>query len=276
MIKKLQIGSLSFQDNTTYFLQSFKGLEMPQTRIVQYNLAGEHFGYFVNALYGVRKFSFQGWVVGTSVTDFISKREALESALTILKGEQTLQIRLVNDRQIQIDAILEAIDFGLSEGYVVAAPFNLQFSASFPFLVSQNEYSNDVGLSSGGGGKVPPDTMPAGLASGSNGVIYAVNSGNAIYYPTARFSGPATNPAIRNNTLGKEIRLTVSLAAGEYIDVNFRRKTIADNLGRNRYDTKVGDWWYLQSGTNEIRFTADVYNSQSSLNFKWRDSYLGI
>jgi len=276
MIKKLQIGSLSFQDNSTYFIQSFKGLEMPQTRIVQYNLAGEHFGYFVNALYGIRKFSFQGWVIGSSVADFISKREALESALNVLQNEQTVKITLVNEKHIQIDAVLEAIDFGLPEGSVAAAPFNIQFSASFPFLVSQNEYSNDVGLSSGGGGKVPPDTMPTGLASGTNGVVYAVNNGNAIYYPTTRFLGPATNPAVRNNTLGKEIRLTIALALGEYIDVSFRRKTVVDNLGRNRYDTKEGDWWYLQSGTNEVQFTADVYNAQSSLNFKWRDSYLGI
>ncbi len=276
MLNKVEIGSISFNDNQNYLISGFRGLEMPPTRVVTYNLAGEHFGYFVSALYAKRRFSLSGWVVGSTVNDFILKRDAFQAALDAFSGERTIKFTLANGRQIQIDAVFVSLDFGQREGHMVAAEFQVEFEAAFPFLLSQTENSENITLAYGGGGKVPPDTMPMSLAADQGGKIYAINNGNAIYYPTARISGPVTNPALRNNTTGKELRLTVTLASGEYIDLDFRKKTIFDNLGRNRYDIKSGDWWHLQSGTNEVRFLADAYDASALATFKWRDSYLGI
>lgn len=277
MISQLDIGLITFNTGTNYFISETSGLEMPSMRVVSYNLAGEHFGIFVSSFYGKRRFSLKGWVVGLTVNEFISKRDDFQKALDIISGkEQTLKFTLANGRQIQIDAICVGLDFTQRTGEVVAAQFLASFDASFPFLVSQTENSQNISLSTGGGGKVPPDTMPMALAGDSGGNITEVNSGNGIYYPSVRFTGPVTNPQITNETVGKFIRLQITLAVGEYVDLDFKRKTVTDNLGTNKYATKSGDWWFVQPGSNVIRFTADVYNASSLANIKYRDSYLGI
>jgi len=66
------------------------------------------------------------------------------------------------------------------------------------------------------------------------------------------------------------------LAAGEYIDIDFKRQAVTDNQGRNQFSTVSGDWWYIQPGTNEIRFLANAYDEVALANVKYRDSWLGI
>ena len=114
------------------------------------------------------------------------------------------------------------------------------------------------------------------LNADSGGKITAVNNGNGIFYPTARIYGPVTNPALRNDTTQKETNFTLTLASGEYLDVDFKRKTVTDNYGTNRYATKSGDWWYVQPGSNVIKYLAGVYNATTYTTFSYRDSYLGM
>lgn len=276
MITSATIGNIIFNSGSNYFIDGFKGLEMPPTRVVNYNLAGEHFGLFVNAFYGKRRFVLKGWVIGSSVTDFISRRDAFQSALDIKGGEITVKFTLANNRQVQIDAVLMGLDFTPIVGGATGAAFQVEFEAAFPFLVSQSENSQNLILPAGGGGKVPPDTMPMALGGNSGGSITAINNGNGIYYPTVRFLGPVSSPQITNFTTGKSIRLGISISSGSYIDVDFKRKTVTDNLGTNKYSVKSGEWWYLQPGNNEIRFTADSYDPAALCNFKYKDSWLGI
>jgi hypothetical protein len=277
MINSATIGSLTFnQDGGNYFISGIDGLEMPPVRVVDYNLAGEHFGLFVSALYGKRAFSIQGWVIGSDSSDFIVKRDAFQNALSILSGEILVTFTLANGRAISIYAIPTKLDFMPEPGQLTAAKFNVGFSASFPFLVSTTENSQSTALSTSGGGTVPPPVVPMALSSNTGGYIPAYNYGNGIYYPTAIIAGPVVNPAIRNETTGKEIRLNATLIAGQTLTIDFKRKTIVDEAGTNKYSIKTGDWWYIVPGNNTIKFLADGYDASALLTLKWRDSYLGI
>src|ERR1700709_1045538 len=106
MITKATIGSISFNDNNNYLISGAPGLEMPPIRQTSYNLAGQNFGKFVSAFYGKRRFSLQGYVIGTSPNDFIDKFDAFRQSLDILSGERTIVFTLANGRVVQIDAIL--------------------------------------------------------------------------------------------------------------------------------------------------------------------------
>jgi hypothetical protein len=276
MISLLTIGSTNFNTGNNFFISELPGLEMPPIRMVNYNLAGEHFGLYVSAFYGKRRFSIKGWVIGSSQADFQTKRDQLQNDLDITKGEIPIYLTLVNGRQLRIDAILVALDFSPKPGELIATQFNASFEASFPFLVSQTENSQNFSLATGGGGKVPPDTMPMALSTNSGGSIFVVNNGNAPYYPNARITGPVLNPSLRNNTTGKVIRFAINLASTDYLDIDFKRKTVIDNQGRNQYSTKSGDWWLLGAGTSEIRFLADNYDPNALTLFKYKDSFLGI
>lgn len=276
MISSLTIGTTIFNTGSNFFIIELPGLEMPPMRVVTYNLSGEHFGLYVSAFYGKRRFSIKGWVVGGTQAEFQALRDQLQRDLDITNGEFPINIVLVNGRQLTINAILVALDFSPSPGELIATQFNAAFDAAFPFLVSQTENSQNINLATGGGGKVPPDTMPMALAPDSGGSNFVINNGNAPYYPAVRISGPVLNPSLRNNTSGKVIRFSINLATGEYIDIDFKRKTVFDNQGRNQYSTKTGDWWFLQPGTSEIRFLADSYDVLATANIKFRDSFLGI
>ena len=190
--------------------------------------------------------------------------------------EQQITITLANGRQVSIFAVCLGLNFKITPDSPLASQFSAQFEASYPFLVSPSESSQSTGLTSGGGGTVPPPQMPMALTSDTGGKIYIVNNGNGVYYPTARISETVTNPALKNYTTGKEIRFNITLAAGEYIEIDFKRKTVTDQTGANKYSIVSGDWWYLQPGTNEIRFLADTYNASAQATLRYRDSWLGI
>lgn len=276
MIQKLQIGSITFNDNGNYLIAELPGLEMPPIRLTDYNVAGEHFGIYISSFYGKRAFSIKGWVLGADTDDFIAKRDALSSALSILNGEQDIKITLTNGRQIQITGALVNFEFASQPGITSATQFNAQFSASFPFLVGQSEQSGNIHLPAGGGGEVPPPDFPMALEKESGWRITAVNNGNAFFYPYIKIFGPVTNPAIKNETTGKQLRFTCALTSGQYLLIDTKRKTVYDNTGTNRYATKSGDWWFVQPGSNDITFLADTAEALALAQIYWRDSYLGI
>lgn len=275
MIEGVRIGDITFNDNPNYWITGVQGLEVPRTRLASYNLAGEHFGYHVNAFYSKRRFSLDGTVVGDTVADFMARRRALQSALDILDGERPIVFTLAGGQEVQLDAVLVSLDFPLRAGFVNAGDFHAEFEASFPFLRGLTQYTQAFVLASGGGGAVPA-TVPMTLAADSGGKIFVTNGGNGVAYPTARISGPVTNPSLRNATTGEEIRLDITLAVGEYLDLDFRRKTVTDQSGRNRYDAKEGDWWTLAPGTNEVRFIADSGDPAAQTTFTSLDAWLGI
>lgn len=276
MISSATIGSISFNSNTNYLISGAPGLEMPPIRQTSYNLAGQNFGKFVSAFYGKRRFSLQGWIIGSSASDFLTKFDAFRQSVDILSGEQPIVFTLANGRVVQIDAVLLQLDAPYKEGITTGVQFNAAFEASFPYLISQSVTSSPITLATGGGGTVPPPTMPMGLSANSGGKIFATNGGNAPYYPTARISGPVTNPSLRNSATEQDILFTLTLASGEYIDVNFKDRTVIDNTGRSRYDSKSGDWWYLSPGTAEIRFVADSTDPAAQATFNSGDAWLGL
>jgi hypothetical protein len=167
-------------------------------------------------------------------------------------------------------------DFDPTTTAVSAAPFNLEFEAAFPFLLGRTLKSQSFGLATIGGGTVPSPTMPSSLSANTPGNLFAVNTGTAPAYPTARIAGPVTNPTLRSAATGMELRLTLTLAAGEYVDLDFRRNTITDIYGTNRYGSKNGDWWLLNAGTSEIRFLADSYDASAQATLLWYDTYLSL
>lgn len=276
MITQATIGSITFAESTGFALTGVPGLELPNVRIFSYDLPGENFGLHTNALYGKRSFALQGMVIGIDAEDFIAKRNAFITALNILSGPQALTFTLSNGQTKQITAVLTMLDFKPQPGIPVAAPFNASFEAAFPYLESTTLYTTSMGLALPGGGKVPPDTMPAAIGKGSGQASQITNSGNAPTYPTARISGPITNPAIHNANTSSELRFELTLASGEYLDIDYKRKTVIDHTGRNRYATLSGTWSSLPPGTTVMKLIAESTDIAAQLAVSWRDSFLNL
>lgn len=276
MYSKVLAGGLSFNDNPNYVITAVQGLGLPPVLRTSSKVAGEHFGISETASYNPRQFSLSGMVIGATVADLETRREVFSSAFDIIANglEQAIDFTLPSGLVKRITAGLTGQpSFDPSAELVNACTFNLPFEAAFPFLVSATGSSQSIGLATIGGGTVPA-TVPLSLSANTGGSLYASNVGSAPAYLTARIAGAVPNPGLRNNTTGKELRLNLTLAAGEYVDIDFKRKTITDNYGTNRFDKKTGDWWTLAKGVNEIRFVSDTYDAGALATLTWQSTYL--
>lgn len=277
MFSSVTIDTVTFNNGTSgYWIEGTQGLEVPPIRVASYNLAGQDYGQHVSAFYGRRAFALDGTIVGTDASDFIAKRDALYAALNVTTGRKTITFTLANGRSVQIVAILIGYDGPPTAGQPTAGPFQARFEAAFPYLLSSSSQLATLTLPLGGGTAVPLLAVPASLSASTGGSLTLSNAGNAPTLPTARISGPVTNPAIRNMTTGEELTFTLELLAGEYIDVDFLNHTVVDNTGRSRYDTKTGDWWTLAPGSTTVRFVADSTDAAAQAALTYRDAWLGI
>lgn len=276
MYQSIVVNGISFNNNSGFWITDTSGLGKPTVRQVDYNMPGKNFGIFVQALYAPRAFTLSGAILGTSTDDYIAKRDALYAACDSSLGEISITFTLANGRIMQIKAVCIGLDIPNQAGEVISANFTAQFKASYPFFVSPTIVTNNVSLPMGGGGTVPSPTMPSGLLGNSGGEVAIVNSGNAIYHPTARIYGPVNNPQLLNKALNLALLFNINLASGQYLDIDFKRQTIVDNFGTNQYAAKSGDWWYLVPGTNLIDFSASSFSSTALASIFSQDSWLAI
>jgi hypothetical protein len=274
MIDSIAIGSITLGSGA-FALTGARGFELPPIRLASYDLAGADFGRFVSSYYGRRRVSIEGVVMGSDVTDFLLQREALIGSLASGNAEQTMTIT-VGGYSLYLSVVLISLDVPPQAGIPTAASFRAEFEAAYPFLRSATADTYAISLKTGGGGTLPFPAVPATLAYGSGGSAFVVNQGNAPSWPTVRFSGPVTNPAIRNPATGEEVSFEIVLAADEYLDVDFIEKTAIDHTGRNRIDTKGGDWWSLGTGTTEVAFVADSTDPDALATLTNESAWLGI
>jgi hypothetical protein len=276
MIASIQVSSLTLNADGYTVINKLDGLDLPPVRLSSFNLAGEHFGRHVAAYYGARRFSLGGVLKGDSVNDFLARRTAFFDAFDAFNGEQTITFTLSDGRVLTLTAVTVNLDFSPHAGWATAAAFHVELEAAFPFFTSANVTSIALSLPTGGGGTVPPSTMPMGLSMGGGSSVATFNPGTSPSYPTIRIAGPVTNPAIRNITTGKELRLALTMVAGEYLDIDARGKTITDQGGTNRYAIRSGDWLTIQPGSNTLAFVADSSDPAALATVAYAATYLAI
>lgn len=112
------------------------------------------------------------------------------------------------------------------------------------------------------------------------------NAGDRAALPIIRLFGPfgdegnaSDETEIANVTTGKSLVFAgTAVAAGDYLEVNFRAKTILLNgvSTQSKYDRLVfpdSSWWTLRPGENEIAFRPDTFSGNAQMLVLWRDAY---
>lgn len=156
--------------------------------------------------------------------------------------------------------------------------FQVQLASVKPFWLSPTESSVTIvpGAAAGEIGFSSPITDPISSPGSVAGQQFAVNAGDIETWPRFRVAGPVTNPRIVNNTTGEEIRLTYTLAAGEWLDVFPERGRVLLGGVSDRYsafDRQNSRWWQLRPGSNDIRLLATSYSAGASLTAYWRHAW---
>jgi len=273
----------SNSDNTLgYYITATDGLDMPSMRVPTYDKPGE-FGAFVsNQLYGRRLVTFEGEVFGSSLTDFQSKRRALENAIQIVKDSnsipvaKTLKFTTMDDLALQASCYMQKFVMKIDIG-MWSAKYMMELICPDFGLESQN-LSTIVITTPGGGGAVYPVIYPVIYAAGSGGLATVVNNGNTNAYPIITLNGLLTNPVILNVTTGRYISLGITIGASDTpVVIDMKNKTILQGSTPVIGDKNFGsDWWWLASGSNLIQVTTGNISDTGNVSISYRDTYIGI
>jgi phage-related protein len=114
-------------------------------------------------------------------------------------------------------------------------------------------------------------TVPTGVPTG------LLNSGNAATNPVIRLEGPLTNPVLANQTLDRTLQFTITLAAGDVLEIDTDNGTVVvDDV--NRLSTLGGSSvpiqdFVLAAGENTISYTA-LTGGGNGADFLWKSATL--
>lgn len=277
MINSIQIGSLTIGSyDSGVLFKKFGGFGFPEVRIDVKNRGNYHGAVLGMYKYGRRTLSIEGEIIGDSAADYELKRRALEQALGINNGLQSVIFNTRGGLSVQADVIIAtAIDLPYQAGKIIRGDFQIQFVAPYPFLENAVEATETVYMFAGGGGAIPA-AIPFSMAVGGTGAGTIANDGNGDAYPVVKMYGAITNPTITNSTTGKSLSIVYDVPVGHYIEVDMYNHTVLLDGATNLLQFASGDWWALEPGDNSVLLTASANGVDARADLIYRDAYLGI
>lgn len=185
-------------------------------------------------------------------------------------------VGLAGGSPVELEARVRNFEIPQDHSYAVwAATAVVQLVAADPTFRSLAEHTLTMTVTQAVAGRTYPRVGNRVYPSSPGaGTLAVVNGGTAPTYPRLRIFGPVVDPVVRNETTDRVISLSLSLAAGDYVDIDHHARTVVLNGQASRYSTLVSaDFWPLEPGSNSLRYSA-LAPTASYLEVAWRDAWL--
>lgn len=154
------------------------------------------------------------------------------------------------------------------------ASFSIGLVAPDPLKYGTEQHVTATNLPSTTGGLTVPFKVPFAINSVTvSGVAQPFNAGNEPVSPRAIIYGPVANPRLTNQLTGEVLQVNLTLATGEYLDLDFARHTAHLNGTASRRGYVSGPWFSLTPGLNLIDFNSSVYSATASVQVIWFDGW---
>lgn len=279
MITSLAVGgvTISTDFSTGYIFTQLEGFEYPEVA-VEVNDRGDYHGAVLgNYVYRERNFVISGMVYGTTVSNFASRRRALEQAFALYGGVQTMTITTKDSLSLRASVIVRAkFTQPYQKGSGIFCNFIATIVAVYPFIEAASATTTSLSVFSGGGGAIPAE-IPFSLGVGGSGTVSITNNGNGQAYPTITITGPIQNPSLQNTTTGLTLSISKTLSTStDTIVLDFYNRTALQDGITNILSSISGSWWVLEPGANSVKLTASSSGAGAAASLVHRDSYLGI
>ena len=262
-MKAITINSLLIGQASDYYkIKEALGFDSADVDVVVHERPGFHGSKVPRALWRSRTMRLLIGVKSSTISDYNTRRRALLAALDLPRdGLTTMTLTTTDDLDLQADVQLAGkVDAPLLRGEVTIGEAWVPLIAEDPNFYSQTLDEDDI-------------TFAAG-----SGVVN--NGGNAPTYPTIRVRGAISGTiSIANTTTGRTVSFTgLSLAAGEYMDIDMLNETVTKSDDTNLYEYVVSDdFWWLAEGNNTITISATIGGSgDRKITISYRDAYVGI
>lgn len=277
---QLQIGDLVLGPGTDYIVTTPPELGGPTMRTSDSDKPQDHGSYYGPDLFDARTFVLQVTVRGDSPADTENNADALISEWWVDSRTDTdvtkpLKVKFPGKAEVQLNGRPRRAVVQTKRLIGHRADASLEYHAGDPAWYEATEQSEALSLSVAAGGFTFPMTFDLTFGgTASSGSVTVTNDGNFQMKPRVRFSGPYTGPSIENITTGESLGLDLTIASGDYVDVDFADATILLNGTASRYYTKTGTFWTLEPGDNEVRIGSTSYNASSAATIYWRDAWI--
>jgi len=248
--------------NSNYYsIKEADGFGSAGVEVVKWDRPGFHGIKTPRAFWRERVIRLIIGIRGSTSAEYEQKRRDLIEAfdfprngITWLKFTTTGGLAL--QVQVQLNAEIQSV---FKQGEVTIGEARIELIAEDPILYSQTLKTQDI------------------LFSAGSGVV--VNAGTVPVYPIVRIHGNITNPSVVNSSLGRTVSLSgVTIAAGNYYDLDMVEETVEDPVGTNKYNyVNADDFFWLAKGNNTISLGGTPGGSgYRKVTLTYRDGYLGI
>lgn len=235
--------------------------DTPDTVSTASQNVGDHGVTLGPQVYGPRKLTLDGWIVGRTMADRSAAlqrlhRSAAINAFTVVAvtDPDDPPARYVTAR---LDGAIKSARMGVN-CYAVQIPL----IAPDPRKYGLNPDAFDITLPSYAGGVDLPSDLPLALpVRTSGGSVVVTNVGDMDGPWTARITGPAPAPTITAVDLSRWITVDLDLGAGETLDLDSRTRTAILNgtASRSGLIMRGSTWFTLPPQTPvEVAFTCEA------------------
>lgn len=215
-------------------------------------------------------------------TDFVEIKKYRSLIISVCNPKLGLgKITLELDGTIkQIMGALDSVPSFPERGQYPFQQFMITWKCPDPYWQDLSEVSR--ALRAYEGKFTFPFTFP--VQFGTEGDITTLtNDGDTATPVTISIQGPIDRPIIENRTTGEYIQINTEITPEEvlYIDTNPQNKRVEIHRGNQiikamGYFDFGGDFWQLEPGDNDIRFTAYRGIADSIAAVSWSNRYVGI
>jgi hypothetical protein len=265
------------QVGSPFYLEEITGFDSPNVRQSVEDIPEYDGAVFGNFYYGSRPVTFRGRIISGSATSRNLAVVQLQRALRALRDDATIWAYPTGLPPMRMAARVQ--NLRITGGYV--KEFQIGMIAADPRIYSQEQHSDSSSATAGAVFGAPwPLTWPVvwGGGSGASAIVNVENVGNIGTPPTLRVHGIIDNPEIRNETTGQSIFIdNVSLAAGEYIDIDVATRTAVSSVSGNIYSRvrfPGTTWWLLEPGANDIQLRGASTGAGVQVTVYWRDAWV--
>lgn len=146
---------------------------------------------------------------------------------------------------------------------------DLRFEAGDPRIYDDGLNTVNLVPGSTTGGLAFPHGFAHGFGASVGGVSLVTNQGTVPTPISGRLTatGTITGWTIQNLSTGESFGMTIDMNAGDFIDFDFREKTVFLNGSASRSNkiTRPGSrWWLLWPGSSTINFTVNTSSGGSA------------
>ncbi len=279
-------NSLVIGAGTNYDITDMRGFGMPNVRANDVPRLDEH-GTFTSRkeLLDGRSINIRVRVLGTPGNELDAALVNLSKAFQVNDAPGTLQFKFpigwgtsdtVNDERFVKCYVRRVTKQILARNSAGVVPVFIALECPNPIINSAELHTTALALTTFTGGATFNATFNLSFGTGESLATICSNVGDFPANPIITFHGPATTPRITNNTSGQYIELAgLTLASGEYAEVNFYDRSILKGGSTSVYNTltSASNWWTLKPGDNSVTFSASS-STATTCDISWYDAWI--